>query len=67
MFNAEKEENKLGDEKREIIHSFVMNAMFLTKRVCADVQLDIYFLDSRVREPRTQDWVKILRFLSDLT
>ena len=38
MFKVDKEENKLGDEKRTIFHSFVMKAMFLTKRGRADVQ-----------------------------
>ena len=38
MFKVGEEEKKLGDEKRKIFHSFVMKAMFLTKRGRADVQ-----------------------------
>ena len=53
----------MGDENRTIFHSFVTEAMFLTKQVRADVQPDISFLVSRVKEPTTQYWMKILRVL----
>ena len=49
MLKMDKEEKKLGDEKRIIFNSFVMKAMFLTKQGCADVHLSIYFLASRVK------------------
>ena len=49
IFNVDKEEKKLGDERRATFHLFAMKAMFLTKRERADVHLDIYFLASRVR------------------
>ena len=43
-----------------------MKEMFLTKQVSVDIQPAIYFLVSRVKEPTTQDWMKILRVLSYL-
>ena len=49
MFIVYEEENKLGDKKRTIFHSFVIKAMFSTKIRRAGVQPDIYFLDFRVK------------------
>ena len=61
-----KEEKKLGYEKRTIFHLFVMKVMFLLKRGREDVQPDIYFLSSRVKEPTTKYWMKLLRVISYL-
>ena len=66
MFKVDKEEKKLGYEKKEIFHSFVMKAKFLTKRGRADVHPGIFFLAPRVKELTTQDWMKLLRVISDL-
>ena len=49
MFKVDKEENKLGDEKRTIFHSFVIKTVFLTKLGRAGVHPDIFFLDLRVK------------------
>ena len=49
MFKVDKEENKLGDEKRTIFHSFLIKAMFLTKIGRVGVQPGIPFLDFRVK------------------
>ena len=66
IFKVNEEENKLGYEKRTIFHSFVMKSMLLTKQGCADVQPAISFLFSIVKEPTTQDWMKLLRVLIDI-
>ena len=58
MFKVDKEEKKLGDEKRVIFLFFVRKAAFLTKQGRADVQPAISFLGSRVKEPTTQYWIK---------
>ena len=49
IFKVDEEENKLGDEKRTIFHSFLIKAMFLTKIGRVGVQPGIPFLDFRVK------------------
>ena len=66
MFKVDKEEKKMGYEKRTTFHLFMTKVMFLTKQVSADVKPDIYFLDSRVKEPTSKDWMELLRVISYL-
>ena len=49
VFKVDKEEKKLVDEERTIFHLLVMKAIFLTKRVRADVQPYFSSLASRVK------------------
>ena len=49
MFKVYEEENKLGDKKRTIFHSFVLKEMFSTKLRRAGVQPGIPFLDLIVK------------------
>ena len=66
IFKVDKEEKKLGYEKRTIFYPFVMKAMFLTKQGRAVEQTDIYFIAYRVKEPTIKYRMKILRVISYL-
>ena len=58
--------NKLGPLKAEVFHTMVAKALFLTMRSRPDVRLAVAFLCTRVREPTTYDWFKLVRMMEFL-
>ena len=57
---------KLGPLKAEVFHATVAKALFLTMRARPDIRLVVAFLCTRVREPTTYDWFKLVRMMDYL-
>ena len=57
---------KLNPMKAEAFHTFVAKALFLTKRARPDIQPAVSFLCTRVKEPTTYDWHKLVRLMQFL-
>ena len=58
--------SKLGKLKAEAFHTFVAKALFLMKRSRPDIMPTVAFLCTRVREPTTYDWQKLVRMMDFL-
>ena len=48
---------------REVFHTFVAKGLFMSKRSRPDIQPTIAVLATRVKEPTTDDWKKLLRLM----
>ena len=57
---------KLGDMKKEVLHSTVAKAPFLTMRARPDTRLTASFLCTSVKDPTTCDWFKLTRMMNFL-
>jgi hypothetical protein len=57
---------KLEKERAEIFHMTVARGLFLTKRARPDIQPTIAVLCTRVKEPNTSDWEKLVRMMKYL-
>ena len=57
---------KLGPLKQEAFHTTVAKALFLTMRARPDIRLVVAFLCTRVQEPTTYDWAKLVRMMNFL-
>jgi len=60
ILKIEKSAKSLNDECKKIFHTFVMKAMFLSKRGRPDVNNAISILSSRVKESNEGYWKKLL-------
>ena len=58
--------SKIDALKAEAFHTFVAKALFLTMRSRPDIRLTVAFLCTRVREPTTYDWMKLVRMMNFL-
>ena len=58
-----KGEELLGDEQREVFHTFVAKCLFLCKRARPDIQMATAVLATRVRDPNRDDWRKLIRLM----
>ena len=47
---------KLSQADADLFHNFVAQLLYLSKRVCPDIQLVLSFLCTRVRGPETDDY-----------
>ena len=65
LFDVDKGK-KLEGIKAEALHTFVAKALFLAMRARPDIKLAVAFLCTRVREPTTYDWVKLVRMMDFL-
>jgi hypothetical protein len=66
LFKIDKTTKKLDNERKAILHTFVMKAMFLCKRARPDITTTIGFLSSRVKDLDEGDWDKFMRVLGFL-
>ena len=57
---------RLDSLKGEVYHTFVAKSLFLTKRARPDILTTVAFLCTRVREPTTLDWTKLVRLMDFL-
>ena len=55
---------QLGDMKKEVLHSTVAKALFLTMRARPDIRVTTSFLCTRVKDPATCDWFKLTRMMN---
>jgi hypothetical protein len=61
-----RETDKLSKRRAGIFHTIVAKLLFVAKRARPDILLAVYFLTTRVKEPDTDDWSKLLRVLGYL-
>ncbi len=65
LFNVD--DSKLLDSKRkEIFHTFVAKALFLSKRGRPDIQPTVAALCTRVQNPNETDWNKLVKLMKYL-
>ena len=58
--------SKLSDLKAEAFHQMVAKALFLTMRARPDIRLAVAYLYTRVKEPTTYDWFKLVCMMNFL-
>ena len=58
---------ELDEKRREIFHSFVAKALFLSKRARLDIGPTVAILASRVQKPIQSDWKKLVRMMRYLS
>ena len=56
----------IDNKRKEIFLTWVAKALFLCKRSRVDIQLEVAFLCTRVRNPDEDDWNKLIRLLQYL-
>ena len=66
LFKVDANAKRLGHERKETFHTFVMKGMFLCKRRRPDMQLAIVFLSTRCQDPNENYWNKLIRLMSYL-
>ena len=63
LFNVNPDANKLDQQQRESLHRCVGKLTHLAHRCRPDALCSAIFLSSRVQEPTTEDWSKLMRLL----
>ena len=66
LFKVSTSSKKLDKQRKAEFHTFVMKAMFLSKRARPDIQPVVSFLSTRTTEPDESDWNKLLKMMSFL-
>ena len=66
LFIINDKSGKVGNDKKEELHTTVAKALFLCKRARPDLQPTVPFLCTRVKAPDEDDWKKMLRMLKYL-
>ena len=66
LFEVDDNGIKLKPEQKDMFHEFVAKLLFLGKRARPDLQTAISFLSTRVREPDTDDYKKLIRLMKYL-
>ena len=66
LFEIDDNGIKLKPEQKDLFHEFVAKLVFLGKRSRPDLQTAISFLSTRVREPDTDDYKKLIRLMKYL-
>ena len=65
LFNIDKG-SKTDELKAEAFHAFTAKALFLAMRSRPDIRLTVAFPCTRVQEPTTCDWMKLVRMMNFL-
>ena len=66
LFEVDDNGVKLKPEQKDLFHEFVAKLLFLGKRARPDLQTAISFLSTRVTEPDTDDYKKLIRLMNYL-
>ena len=66
LFKVNKRANKLNNKMKDVFHTTVAQALFLSLCSRIDTQLPVAFLTTRVRSPDVDNWHKMIRLLSYL-
>jgi hypothetical protein len=66
LFKVDEDCEKLSPEKGKIFHNLVAKILFATKRARPDTCTAIAFLTTRVGEPDSQDWKKLVHLMKYL-
>jgi hypothetical protein len=63
LFRVDDDCDKLGPEKAQMFHTLVAKTLYATKRARPDTCTAVAFLTTRVREPDTDDWAKMVHLM----
>jgi len=63
LFQVNDDSKKLDYSKREVFHTTVAKALFISCRSRQDIKCAVSFLCTRVKQPDEDDWKKLLRLL----
>jgi hypothetical protein len=66
LFKIDEDCEKLGPRKAKIFHNLVAKTLYATKRARPDTCTAVAFLTTRVREPDTDDWNKLVHLMKYL-
>ena len=66
IFEIDSNGIKLKPEQKYLFHEFVAKLLFLRKRARPDLQTANSLLSTRVREPDTEDYKKLIRLMKYL-
>ena len=66
LFNIDSDANKLDQKQHESFHRCVGKLLYLAHHCRPDILCSTIFLSSRVQEPTTQDWNKLMHLLKYL-
>ena len=66
LFEVDDNGIKLKPEQKDLFHEFVAKLMFLGNQARPELQTAISFLSTRVREPDTDDYKKLIRLMKYL-
>ncbi len=66
LFKVDENCGKLNKKMTEDFHTYTAKALFLCKCGRPDIQTAVAFLTTRVKEPDTDDWKKLLRLMAYL-
>ena len=61
LFDISEDATKLYQADTDLFHHFVAQLLYLSKRECPYIQLEVYFLCTRVRGPDTDDYKNMAR------
>ena len=63
LFTTNENAKKLEKEKKEVFHTTVAKALFVSCRSRPDIKCAVSFLCTRVKDPDEDDWKKLIRLL----
>jgi hypothetical protein len=63
LFKENSPSRPLNNKKAEAFHTFVVKALFVSKRGRCGLQLAIAFLTTQVRSPNEDDWDKLCKMM----
>ena len=66
LFKVNEQTGKLNKQMADDYHTYVAKALFLCKRGRPDIQTAVAFLTTRVKQPDTDDWKKLVRLMGYL-
>ena len=66
LFEIDDNGIKLKPEQKDLFHEIIAKLLFLGKQERPDLQTSISFLSTRVREPETDDYKKLIRLIKYL-
>ena len=67
LFKVNKTSGKITMDKAQLFHTFVAKGLFLCKRARPDIQTAIALMCTRVKDPRQDDWYKLIRLMKWLS
>jgi hypothetical protein len=66
LFKVDEKSPKLSKERSKIFHTFVIEGMFLCKHARQDMLPGTVFLETKVKDPNQQDYMKLSKLMNYL-
>ncbi len=66
LYKTAKDATSVKQMKAEVFHTMVAKALFLTMRARPDIRLTVAYLCTRVQQPTSQDWMKLVKMMNFL-